>query len=64
MLKNGYQPRYPEDLAREEFVPKNLEFKEKLEQVMHTRDIAEELVLAAHEDNKLTRKLQYETADT
>ena len=43
---------------RDEFVPKNLEFKEKLEQVMHMRDTAEELVLAAHEDNKLAQKLQ------
>ena len=60
MMRNGFAPAYPEDLAMKELVFQSKTYQEKLQEVSERYELAERLVREAHEESKAAQKLQYD----
>ena len=60
MLANGFQPRYPEDLERDEFICENQTFQEKLDATTRRYKLCEAAVREANEEMKRKHKVNYD----
>lgn len=60
MLANGFQPRHPEDLERDEFICENQTFQEKLDATTRRYKLCEKAVRDANEEMKRKHKVNYD----
>ena len=60
MLRNGYQPMYPTELATKELIFQNDTYESKLNSMVELYQTMEDIVRAAHEQSKADQKLKYD----
>jgi len=60
MMRNGFQPRYPEDFDRQEYRCKNKTFQQRLEDRIARYQLCEKAIYEANENMKLRNKLSYD----
>ena len=60
MLRNGFQPRYPEDLPRDEFRCADKTFQQRLDDRIDRYQACEKAVYEANEIMKAKNKVQYD----